>query len=258
MRLTLVTGAAVGIGRGIAARLAHRGDRVVLLDTDKASLDASAAWLSESQVDVSMLHTDLLADDLESIVRSSLNVTGADSLGLVNCASLRPKSDLWSETRESWLNQVLVGAWAPFALSRLFVRLAIEQQMPCRIVNISSVLSQLVGDHSPGYHSAKAALEQLTRYVAVHGPRTGARVGVNALQLGLIVQDRHAGRFLDEANQAWRHLCQKFIPGGSVGKQTDVADAVSWLLSPEAEFLNGATLVLDGGGSIQEQLFVAK
>lgn len=258
MRLTLVTGAAVGIGRGIAASLANLGDRVILLDTDKAALDAAAAELSESRVPVSTLHTDLLADDLESIVRRSINATGVDSLGLVNCASLRPKSDLWSESRESWLNQVLVGAWAPFALSRLFVDLALKLEISCRIVNISSVLSQLVGDQSPGYHSAKAALEQLTRYVAVHGPRTGARVGVNALQLGLIVQERHAERFLNQANHTWRHLCQKFIPRGSVGKQTDVADAVVWLLSPKAEFLNGAILVLDGGGSIQEQLFVAK
>lgn len=256
-RLTLVTGAAIGIGNEIAISLAQHGDYVILIDVDKTALTSAVANLHKLSLHATALNVDLesshLAAEIEHILRA---VPDIDWIGLVNCASQRTKNDLMTETRESWMSQLTVGSWAPFVLSKAVVEAAIRLNIHGGIVNITSPSSRLVSNQSPSYHVAKAGLEALTRYLAVHAARLGAQVTVNAVEPGLIVQERHKGKYQGASSAPWRATCEQYLPSGSVGSQRDVAEVVSWLLSPEARFVNGATVVVDGGGTIQDQLFL--
>lgn len=256
-RLSLVTGAAIGIGNEIAISLAHHGDHVVLIDVDKTALASAVANLHKLSLCATALTVDLESPHLAAKINQMLRATpNIEWIGLVNCASQRTRNDLTSETRESWMSQLAVGSWAPFVLSRAVVEAAIRLNIHGRIVNITSPSSRLVSNQSPSYHVAKAGLEALTRYLAVHAARLGAQVTVNAVEPGLIVQERHKGRYQEASSATWRAVCEQYLPSGSVGSQRDVAEVVSWLLSPEARFVNGATLVVDGGGTVQDQLFL--
>ena len=258
MRVSLVTGAAVGIGFAIAERLALRGDSIILIDIDPDSLDRAVRKLRARSLAATGVKLDLLAENLEAEVAEALDLTPIDWLGLVNCASTRTRTSMESETRDSWTDQLHLSAWAPFALSRFVVSQALKRGIGAGVVNITSPLARLAGDHSPGYHAAKAALESTTRYLAVHAPRLGAKVTVNAVEPGLIVQDRHRDRFDDDTSRDWKRICEDYLPLGVVGNERDIADAVAWLLSPEASFVNGATIVIDGGGTVQDQLLLSR
>lgn len=258
MRVSLVTGAAVGIGFAIAERLAVQGDTVILIDVDPDALDRAVAKLRARSLAAAGFKLDLLAADIEAAVAKALDLTSVGWLGLVNCASTRTRATMESETRDDWMDQLQLSTWAPFALSRFVVSQALERGIGAGVVNITSPLARLAGDHSPGYHAAKAALESTTRYLAVHAPRLGAKVTVNAVEPGLIVQDRHRERFDDGVSKNWRRICEDYLPLGVVGNERDIADAVAWLLSPEASFVNGATIVIDGGGTVQDQLLLSR
>jgi NAD(P)-dependent dehydrogenase (short-subunit alcohol dehydrogenase family) len=119
------------------------------------------------------------------------------------------------------------------------------------IVNISSVAGFMATHESPAYHAVKAGLIQLTRYLAVSAGPAGVRV--NCVCPGFIVQDEHRARFDASDNAAYRKDAKAIHPLGQVGTADDVAQAVLFLSSPQASFVNGHVLVLDGGATLIEQ-----
>ena len=158
VRESVVTGGAVGIGRAIAKRLAETGDRVLILDSNESALMETVVELRRQGLHVSGLQLDLLQDRAEQELERSLETLEFDWLGLVNCASLRLKVGLESETRQSWARQSELATWVPFALARSVARIVRERDIEGSILNVTSPLARLVGEHSPSYHAGKAAL----------------------------------------------------------------------------------------------------
>lgn len=258
MKHSIVTGGATGIGKAIARELAESGHRVLVVDSDQSALSEAIDQFRRDSLAAIGLELDLLSDSAVSTLNEALGGLEFEWLGLVNCASARLKRDVLSETHDSWAREIQLSGWVPFVLSRLVAALVRQRDISGSVVNLTSPLSHLVGGQSPAYHAGKAALESTTRYLAVHLPRTGARVTVNAVEPGLVVQDRHLDRFNSASSAAWRDLCESYLPRGEVGSDSDIAETVAWLLSPSARFVNGATIVVDGGGTIQDQLLTMK
>ncbi len=249
-KVVAITGAARGIGRNVGMRFAAAGALVMVVDRDKDTgsatvRDLQALGHSAAFVEADLVHPHTPASIIEKIVaeHGRLDV-------LVNNARARGSRDFLQETPATWDESVNVGLRAAFFASQAAIR-----EMGARgggvIINIGSIAGLMATHESPSYHAAKAGLIQLTRYLAVCAGSAGVRV--NCVCPGFIVQDEHRARFDSSDNTAYRADANAIHPLGQVGTANDVADAVLFLSSPQAAFVNGHVLVLDGGATLIEQ-----
>jgi NAD(P)-dependent dehydrogenase (short-subunit alcohol dehydrogenase family) len=243
----VVTGGGSGIGRVIAERLLADGGSVVVLDRDSAALGWTLSHPAGRRV------ISLAGDAADEAVteRAADLAAGTGGLaGWVNNAAV---------FRDAWLDAIPAREVVELIIANLSlavtgcataVRRFLAAGTGGAIVNVSSHQAQRAVRGAMPYATAKAAIEGLTRALAVdYGPR-GIRV--NAVALGSIATQRYLA-FLasQEPGAAARAQGQMraLHPLGRVGRPEEVAAAVSYLLSGEASFINGAILPVDGGRS---------
>ena len=246
-RSCVVTGGGGGIGRAIAERLLAGGDAVVVLDRDDGALD----WPSGHPAGRRVI---ALPGDAADEAITERAATAAQDLGKLtgwvnNAAVFR---DAWLDIAGAREVTELITANLGLALAgcATAVRRFLAAGSRGAIVNVSSHQAQRAVRGALPYATAKAAIEGLTRALAVdYGPR-GIRV--NAVALGSIATDRYTA-FLrgQEPAAAARAEDQMRVlhPLGRIGRPGEVADAVRYLLSDDASFINGAVLPVDGGRS---------
>jgi len=185
----------------------------------------------------------------QQIIQQVVNNWGKIDV-LVNNARSGIRTTIFEETEESWDLALSVTLKAAFFASQEAIK-----QMSLTgggaIVNISSVASDLVCHESPVYHIAKAGINQMTRYLAMHAGEYNIRV--NCVAPGFIIQDEHMSRYSDESNMYYKKISEFCHPLGHTGTSNDVADAVLFLCSPQSTFITGQSIVVDGGLTIQEQ-----
>jgi NAD(P)-dependent dehydrogenase (short-subunit alcohol dehydrogenase family) len=155
---------------------------------------------------------------------------------------------------DAWAGEIQVGLAASRDLIEGFA--AHFCQSGDRAIGIvSSVYAQFVGSSQPvGYHVVKAGLNEMTRYYAVALGRRGVRV--NAVMPLTYVKDE--SRSFYEANAKLADVYRKFVPLGRLGDAADTANAIDFLCSEKASFINGQSLFIDGGVSVVWPEEVAK
>jgi NAD(P)-dependent dehydrogenase (short-subunit alcohol dehydrogenase family) len=247
--VAVVTGAAQGIGRGIAAALHARGARVLLLDRNANGLTAVAESLrGRGGPSVNSIVVDLA--DAAAIAALTEQVAALESKVdvLVNNAGIEYDLPFEEITAELFDRVIAVNQRAPFLLTR-----ALAPLFPTSggaIVNISSIHADHAFPNAIPYACSKAALVALTRNLALElAPR---RIRVNAICPGYIESP-----MLDEWLQlspdpeALLRQVQELHPLGRVGTPCDVAAAVAFLAGPSAAWITGTVLVVDGGLTIR-------
>lgn len=248
-RVALVTGAASGIGRATAVRLAQDG-AAVLLVTDQNLLGlAETAGMVEAiggramtrQADVSV-ESDIaatIAGTIEAYGRLDCLVNNA-AYGGETAGATEAEVDDWDRVMAVGLRGVMLGL-------KHGIPAMLATAGAGSIVNVSSINSFI---HAPGlaaYSAMKGGVDALTRQTALEfGPR-GIRV--NAVNPGLIAVETELA-WLGADPEAAR-LNAECYPLGRIGRPEEVAAAIAFLLSDDASFVTGVTMPIDGGISIQ-------
>jgi len=245
-RSVVVTGGGRGIGRALVERLARdEATVVVAIEREAAALD----WITAHPY----------ADRLVSVVGDAANEqvaecaaaraeTAAPLAGWVNNAAVFRDASLHAAPAREVLDLIVVNLSLAVVGCATAVRHFLRAGSGGAIVNISSHQAQRAVRGALPYATAKAAIEGLTRALAVdYGPR-GIRV--NAVALGSIETERYR-QFLGQQEPATAAAIQREMahlhPLGRVGLATEVAAAVAFLVSEDASFINGAIVPVDGG-----------
>lgn len=234
----IITGAGSGIGFGTALKLVDAGYTVLGIGRDQKKLAELEAAIGDSSK-VATLSVDVTEEDApKRIVDAALNRFG-NITALVNNAGIgRPKPLL--EVDDEMLDYCLsLMLRAPFRLAREVIP---HMKPGSVIVNVTSTFAVIGGMHGGAYSACKAGLTGLTQHIACkYGPR-GIRC--NAMAPGVTPTPMTEGRYEDVAFQKMNN---EMTPYPRLGTVDDMAATIAFLCSPGAEFINGQTIVVDGG-----------
>jgi len=240
--VALITGAASGIGRATARAFARVGVAVVVADVDSAGNDVvreigdGGGQASFVEVDVS------LAADCDRMVEHALSTYGRLDFAHNNAGiGLTEGIPFWDITEGDWERV--------FAVNAKGVWLSMKAEFPAlrenggAIVNTGSIVAHRAHVGGSAYAATKAAIAILTRIAAQEAAAFGVRV--NGVAPGVTETAGLLNIF--EANPGMREDVGVRIPLARLGTADDIANAVVWLCSPEAAYVTGQVLVIDGG-----------
>lgn len=247
-KVAVITGAAQGIGRGIAHRFAEEGARVVIADIQEELGQATTQELKDRSLEASFVPTDVTAaEQIERMVVHAVERYGKLDV-LVNNAYWNKGGTAVDLPLEDWNRAMAAMVTASF-LSAKYAVPHMERAGGGSIIGISSVHGILAAASGVVYETAKGALLLLTKEMAVDfGP---LNIRVNAICPGLIVHEKHDTTWQEDPYRAG--LRKLDYPLRRWGTPRDIANAALYLASDEASFVTGHALVVDGGMTVQLQ-----
>ena len=245
-RVAVVTGAASGIGRGIALRLAEMGAAVAVLDIDEARSSQTENEIRQQGGEGFFIPCDVrsAADCRRSIEAAMANWGHIDIL--CNCAGIAIRKDVVDLIEDEWDRVLDVTLKGIYLLSREVIPHMIRGSGGS-IVNIGSGWSLKGGPRAASYCAAKGGTVNLTRAMAIdHGKHN---IRVNCVCPGDVdtpMLRSECAQLGEDADTFMRAAAAR--PLARVGAPEDVANAVLFLASPMSSWITGAALVVDGGG----------
>jgi NAD(P)-dependent dehydrogenase (short-subunit alcohol dehydrogenase family) len=245
----IVTGAGSGIGRACAHQLAAKGHAVVVADINEAAARSVVAEIALAGGRATALQADV-RHDAQRMVDAAVQTYGALDI-LVNNAGIFYAADFLTTPFEDWHRAVDVMFYGATKCSRAAAQQMVAQGGGGQIVNISSVNAFLGAPLSSHYNTAKGAIDQLTRCLAVElAPH---RILVNGVAPGFVETPMAVVDGVNEhSTQDFKqfYVQRRRIPLARPAEPDEIATVVTFLAEGTATYLTGHTIVVDGGLSV--------
>lgn len=243
MRTVVVTGAARGIGYGIATCFAHQGAALVIADLEQSEAERAARELLKAGAPQAIgVGCDVAQRaDVEGMTERAVEAFGGIDV-LVNNAGICPFIDVMELTPEVWQRTLDVNLTGAFHCTQCVARHMIRRGRGGRVVFITSLAENVTGPAQVDYGASKAGLRMTMVGFATALGKYG--ITCNAVAPGMILTPMTAHHWEKPENAAF---LQQRVPAGRIGTPEDIGHACVFLASPGAAYINGVTLRVDGG-----------
>lgn len=235
-KVVIVTGAANGIGLGVASSYAEKGAKVIMADIDEVRGSQMAAQICERGGEARFIKTDVRKEkDIIHLMEAAIHTFGKIDI-LINDAGKGLFKSPYEVTVEEWDDVINTNLRSVFLCSREAAKNMRKNDDGGAIVNIASTRALMSEPNSEGYAATKGGIVAITHALAASF--SNDRITVNAISPGWI----HTGDYslLTEIDHE-QHLSKR------VGKPSDIAQACLYLTAKENDFVTGINLVVDGG-----------
>jgi 3-oxoacyl-[acyl-carrier protein] reductase len=239
-KVAIVTGSGRGIGRAIAERLAKEGATLVICDVDEASAMSTAAEIAKTyQVKTLGLKADVTkAAEVEELTKKAVESFGAINI-LVNNAGITRDGLLLRMKEEDWDLVLNVNLKSAFLCTKAAIRHVMRADYG-RVINIASVVGLMGNAGQANYSASKGGMIAFTKTIAKEF--AGKGITANAVAPGFIKTP-----MTDKLKDEEKAKLAELIPLKQLGTPEAVADAVAFLASPDAAYITGQVLAVDGG-----------
>lgn len=250
-KICIVTGSTAGIGEAIAVLFAEHGARVVVSGRNETNGHRIVETIKGAGHTAAFVRCDVRVDaEVEGLIENTVNTFGGLQVLVNNAADVKrshgPQNDVASLTPASWDDQIRVNLRSVYLLCRLAIP-RLKESGGGTIVNISSVGSMVAWPLGAAYLASKGAINQLTRSMAVDYAADNIRV--NALCPGWIHSAIESERIAQDPQVVDRIKEKMGIQ--RIGTPREMAYAALFLACEESSYVNGTTLVADGGWTLQ-------
>lgn len=248
-KVAIITGASKGIGRQTALAFAAADYHVVLIATNREALQLLEAEINELYNLPCLICCGDLSDEDFIMSISGLVTRKFGRIDvLINNAAWRTIETMRTISLENWEKTLRICLTAPAFLAKSCAEIMEKQNIAGTIINISSVMSERAAGSSPAYIACKGGLESLARELAI----TYGRSGIRALCIRPgFIDTEMSNDYTNETGDNISSLLAKdlldHIPAKRPGTPLDIARALVWLSSMEANYISGCNITIDGG-----------
>jgi 2-hydroxycyclohexanecarboxyl-CoA dehydrogenase len=238
--IAVVTGAASGIGRAIAQRLARQNAKVAIADLDGDGGAETAALIKKDHGVAEPFVVDVTDNDAVLAFRDQVREAFGTTSVLVNCAGWDLGMPFLQTTPDFWQKVIAINYVGPVATSHAFLSDMVENGISGHVVNIASDAGRVGSMGETVYAGAKGGLIAFTKSLA----REMARSQIN---VNCVCPGPTDTKLFYEQPEKVRNAVVRAIPFKRLGQPTELADAVAFLASDEASFITGQVLSVSGG-----------
>ncbi|MBD2692332.1 glucose 1-dehydrogenase [Anabaena catenula] len=241
-KVALVTGGTSGIGRTTAIAFARAGAKVVVAGRREEEGNETIRLIREVGSDGLFVKADVAQEaDVKALITATVNTFGSLDIAFNNAGLLGENALLADQSEQAYDRLFGVNVKGVFLCLKYEIAQMLAQGNGGAIVNTSSING--FRPLSPGlslYDTSKAAVVMLTKSAALE--YAAQKIRINAIAPGPIETE-----MLNQATGGNSKAFESFVPAGRLGQPNDIANAVLWLCSDAADFINGHTLAVDGG-----------
>ncbi len=257
-KIIVVTGATGILGESFVKAIAEAGGKVVIIGRNEEAAAQRKNMVHKLGSEALVIIADVLSKEEMLAAKDQILSTFGTIDGLVNAAggnvsgaTIQPHQDLFSAEFEHTKEAIELNLYGTMIPTQIFGRVMSENKYGS-IVNISSIAADRTLTQVMGYAVAKSGIEAYTKWMATELPlRYGDKIRVNAIAPGVFLTKQNERLLLDAENN-YTPRTQKFInntPFSRLGNPEELQGALVYLLSDASGFINGETIVVDGGFS---------